>query len=219
MPFRHYLSLFVIAMAICAALLVLAFEERIAGDSSGGPLAINPTGTNTPAGTCDTTYGPMTNKVTSILHGGRIEKVTSSWQQGGNTGLITTGTYNRDTGIFRFSSTSLGMVPPGQLDSSLVRATFFKKTGCLMAAKLGRSSVRLREQRIRIPWIRSIVPARLRHSEHARYSGVPPTDAHRVDRSVQIAETGEAKTIHLQIYWLRPVFRGLPESKAADLML
>jgi len=69
-------------MAICAALLVLAFEERIAGDSSGGPLAINPTGTNTPAGTCDTTYGPMTNKATSILHGGRIEKVTSSWQQG-----------------------------------------------------------------------------------------------------------------------------------------
>jgi len=155
----------VIAMAICAALLVLAFEERIAGDSSGGPVAINPTGTNTLAGTCDTSYGPMTNKATSILHGGRIEKVTSSWQQGGNTGLITTGTYNRDTGIFRFSSTSPEMVPPRRLDSSWVRTTFFREISCLMAAKPGRCSVRLREQRIRIPWIRSIVPARLRHSE------------------------------------------------------
>lgn len=102
MPFRHYLSLFVIALVICAALLGLAFEERIAGDSSGDPRAINPTGTDTLAGTWDTSYGPMTIQVTSVLHGGRIEKVTGSWQQRGNTGLITTGTYNRDTGVFLF---------------------------------------------------------------------------------------------------------------------
>ena len=82
MPFRHSLSMFVIALAICAALLALAFVERIAGDSSDDPVAINPTGTSTLAGTWDTSYGPMTIKATLILHGGRIEKVTGSWQQG-----------------------------------------------------------------------------------------------------------------------------------------
>jgi hypothetical protein len=104
MPVRHYLTLFAMAVVICGGLLGVTFEERLF--SNAEELAPNATSalpdTSTLAGDWDTSYGPMTIKVNSTSRNGQIEHVSGSWDQGGNTGYVTSGTFDRQSGIFLF---------------------------------------------------------------------------------------------------------------------
>lgn len=105
MPIRHYLTLFVMAVAIGAGLLAITFEERLSGsddsvENSSGHS--DQTGAQTLAGIWDTSYGPMTISVESTSPDGHVEHVSGSWQQGNFTGIVTSGTFDRRTGIFQF---------------------------------------------------------------------------------------------------------------------
>ncbi|MDA1251567.1 MAG: hypothetical protein O2820_20350 [Planctomycetota bacterium] len=92
------------AVVICAGLLGLTFEDRLRGSvSHESDIAEPPPETDTLAGLWDTSYGPMTIKVNSMSTGGQTEHVTGSWKQGGNTGYVTSGTFNRQSGVFQFS--------------------------------------------------------------------------------------------------------------------
>lgn len=106
MSIRHDVSLFVVAAFLCAALLGLAFEERIFVRAGSEDPAVaestEPAGTDTLAGNWDTSYGPMTISVNSTSNDGQVEHVTGFWLQGRNTGLITAGTYYRSSGVFQF---------------------------------------------------------------------------------------------------------------------
>jgi hypothetical protein len=103
MPIRHYLTLFAMAAVICAGLLGLTFEDRLRGSvSSESDVAEAPAGTETLAGVWDTSYGPMTIVVNSTSKNDQVEHVSGSWQQGGNTGIVKSGTFDRQSGIFLF---------------------------------------------------------------------------------------------------------------------
>jgi hypothetical protein len=104
MPVRHYLMLFFMAVVMCAGLLGVTFEDRLFGNAKEPESGVtpNPRDTKTLAGVWDTSYGPMTITVNSTSENGHVEHVSGSWDQSGNTGYVTSGTFDRRTEIFLF---------------------------------------------------------------------------------------------------------------------